>query len=398
MIKILTPNFLENMPQPLVDLYNELETFVITDIARRLKKAGTITATAEWQKAQAELFSINNINQKVSQILKQSNSEIAKMFEEAALTTILSENKTFKKAGYKTIELEDSKALQNYLKTAIKQTKGDIENITQSMGFAEKQGNKIIYNDIAKFYQKELNLAHIKVSSGVQDYNTAIKQAANKIASSGLRYFEKPNTVTYKSGYSINVDTATRRAVLTSVHQFNQETINHMSSEIIKDENDRYYEVTAHAAARTGIGINNHAGWQGKVYKLIGSDKDYPNLKESTGLGDMLGLMGINCKHSYFAFIPGASVRTYTDEQLKNIDPPDFEYQGKKYTAYEGTQYQRQIENEIRKLKRENLIYKETGLDAEVKATNAKIKALRNEYKQFSKESGLKVKDNRTQI
>jgi hypothetical protein len=142
------------MPQPLVDLYGELETFILQDISRRLAKAGRITATAEWQKKQAELYNINNINQKVAEILKKSNAEIIKMFEEAALTTIATENATFKKAGYKTIELEESKDLQNYLKTAIKQTKGDIENITQSMGFAENKGGKIVYNDIAKFYQK----------------------------------------------------------------------------------------------------------------------------------------------------------------------------------------------------------------------------------------------------
>ncbi|WP_339327191.1 phage minor capsid protein [Clostridium beijerinckii] len=398
---MLTPNYLENFPQTLAELYQELENFIIIDVARRLKTAGQSTSTAEWQKQQAQLYNINNINQKVSEILKKSNSEIEKMFAEAALTTIASENKTFKKAGYKGIELEDSKALQNYLKTAIKQTKGDVENITQSMGFAEKQGNKIVYNNIAKFYQKELNLAHIKVSTGVLDYNTAIKQAINKIADSGVRQIVKKKgvpQVEYESGYSINIDSAARRAVLTSVHQFNQETINHMSSEIIKDEENRYYEVTAHPGARTGIGINNHAGWQGKVYKWLGSTADYPNLKETTGLGDLLGLEGINCKHSYFIFIPNISVRTYTDEQLKNIDPPPFTYKDKEYTYYETTQYQRELENKIRKLKREALMYKETGLDTEFKNTNKQIKDIRNEYKAFSDAADIRPKLERTQI
>lgn len=377
------------MPQPLVDLYSELETFVITDIARRLKKAGTTTATAEWQKQQAELFNINNINQKVSEVLKKSNSEIAKMFEEAALTTILSENETFKKAGYKTIELEESKALQDYLKTTIKQTKGDIENITQSMGFAEQQNGKIVYNSVAKFYQKELNLAHIKVSSGVQDYNTAIRQAANKIASSGVR------TINYESGYSINIDSATRRAVLTSVHQFNQETINHMMNEIVPPD-EQYAETTAHFPCRP-----THLPWQGRTFKVSGSSPGYPNLAEATGLGTVGGLEGIGCRHSYYTFLKGISTRTYTDEQLKEMERKSKEtidYNGQSYTPYEATQYQRQIENEIRKLKRENLIYKETGLDQDIKATNAKIKALRNEYKQFSEKAGIKPKNNRTQI
>lgn len=364
-------------------------------MARRLKTAGQSTSTAEWQKQQAQLYNINNINQKVSEILKKSNSEIEKMFAEAALTTIASENKTFKKAGYKGIELDKSKALQNYLKTAIKQTKGDVENITQSMGFAEKQGNKIFYNDIAKFYQKQLNLAHIQVSTGVLDYNQSIKQAVRKIADSGVRQIVKKKgvpQVEYESGYSINIDSAARRAVLTSVHQFNQETINHMMNEIVPPD-EQYAETTAHANPRPA-----HSLWQGRVFKINGSAPGYPNLVEATGLGSATGLMGINCKHSYFSFVLGASVRTYTDEQLKNIDTPNFKYQGKEYTGYEAAQYQRQLENEIRKLKREALMYKETGLDTEFKNTNKQIKDIRSEYKQFSEASGIKAKMNRIQI
>ncbi|WP_077867597.1 phage minor capsid protein [Clostridium saccharobutylicum] len=389
MINILTPEFLENMPQPLVDLYQELETFVITDIARRLAKAGQITATAEWQKHQAELYNINNINQKVAEILKKSNSEIEKIFEEAALTTILSENKTFRKAGYKGIELEDSKALQSYFKTAIKRTKGDIENITQSMGFAEKQGNKIVYNSVAKFYQKELNTAHIKVSTGVQDYNTAIKQAANKIATSGVR------TINYESGYSVNVDTGVRRAVLTSVHQMNQETINQFMEDFIEPEN-QLAEVSAHWPCRP-----THQPWQGGVYKVNGSDENYENLEEATDLGSVAGLQGANCRHTYFCFVEGTSSRTYTKEQIRERNRQaneKKEYNGKQYTEYEATQYQREIENQIRKYKRENLIYKETGLDSEVKANNSKIKDLRNEYKSFSSDMEIPTRDNRMQI
>jgi hypothetical protein len=241
---MLTPNFLENFPQPLTDLYQELESFIIQDIARRLRKAGTVTSTAEYQKIQAELFSMNNITQKVSEILSKSNEQVEQMFEEAALKTIDSENVIYKKAGYKTIDLEKSTALKDYLKATIRQTKGDIENITQSMGFAEKQGNDTIYNSVAKFYQKQLNLAHMQVKTGVLDYNQAIKQATRKIADSGLR------SIDYESGYSVNVDTAVRRAVLTSVHQFNQDTINHIFSELVGKDERRFVEVTWHAGAR----------------------------------------------------------------------------------------------------------------------------------------------------
>ena len=65
----------------------------------------------------------------------------------------------------------------------------------------------------------------------------------------------------------------------------------------------------------------------------------------------MQGILGANCRHSYHAFIEGVMEPTYTEEQLKNIDPPDFKYEGKKYTHYEATQKQREIERTIRKWK-----------------------------------------------
>lgn len=395
-INILTPNQLENVPNSIVELYQELEEFIITDFSRRLKATGQITSTAEWQRKQAELTGINNINQKVASILKLSDAQIESLFPSVALASFKAEMLIYEKAKLDTIDYK-SKPIQDYIKAAIKQTKGDIENITQSLGFAEVQNGHVVYSDVAKFYQKELNVAHIKIQSGVSDYNSAIKQAIKKISDSGLRNIIKP-TVDYPSGWSNSLDVAVRRSVLTSTHQMNQQIINHCAEKIISDKEQIYYEVTAHAAARTGIGINNHAGWQGKVYKLIGSDKDYPNLKESTGLGDLLGLSGINCKHSYFIFIPNVSTRTYTDEQLKNIDPQPFEYKGKEYTAYEATQQQRKIETAIRQTKRELIGYKESGLDDEFKQASVLLNQQKREYKQFSEAADIRVKNERSQV
>ena len=73
-------------------------------------------------------------------------------------------------------------------------------------------------------------------------------------------------------------------------------------------------------------------------------------------------LEGWNCRHSYFPFFSEISVRAYTDEQLKNIDNPPFTYEGKRYTHYEATQRQRELETAMRKTKREIIAYDATGL------------------------------------
>lgn len=94
-------------------------------------------------------------------------------------------------------------------------------------------------------------------------------------------------------------------------------------------------------------------------------------------------------RHSYWPFIEGVSRRTYTDEELENIDPPPFEFEGKEYTRYEATQKQRMIERTIRKLKRERVAFKAAGAKNREQAVSIRIRRLDSEYKAFSKAAGL---------
>lgn len=62
------------------------------------------------------------------------------------------------------------------------------------------------------------------------------------------------------------------------------------------------------------------------------------------GLGTVTGLCGANCYHWYDVFIPGVSVRNYTDEELQEMMDEENEktsYDGKEYTTYEALQRQR---------------------------------------------------------
>ena len=110
-----------------------------------------------------------------------------------------------------------------------------------------------------------------------------------------------------------------------------------------------------------------------------------------------IGLLGIACRHSYMPFFIGIPKRNYTEAELKNITTPDFEYEGKKYNGYEATQHQREIERNIRQLKRELICYKETGLEEDFKITSSKLNAMNREYKKFSEAANIRPKNERTQ-
>jgi hypothetical protein len=166
----------------------------------------------------------------------------------------------------------------------------------------------------------------------------------------------------------------------------------------------RYVEVTAHAGARDkGEGIENHKQWQGKVfYWSQNGEKDplgqYDDFVEKTGYGEGAGLCGWNCRHHFYGFIPGVSERTYTDEQLANIDPPPFEYQGRTYSHYEATQRQRQIETAMRNCKRKIIGYDAAGDDETATSYRSRLRALSKEYKQFSEAAGLRTQPERARV
>lgn len=102
--------------------------------------------------------------------------------------------------------------------------------------------------------------------------------------------------------------------------------------------------------------------------------------------------------HKWYPFIPGVMERSYTDEELKNIDPPDFEFEGRTYTAYDATQKQRQIETAMRAQKRKMIGYKAAGDDDAYRSARAKYNALSQEYKAFSKAANLPEQRERMRI
>lgn len=115
-----------------------------------------------------------------------------------------------------------------------------------------------------------------------------------------------------------------------------------------------FVEVTAHEGARP-----THAVWQGRVYHrggaVVQDGERYEDFETATGYGTGPGLCGWNCRHNFYPFYPGISVRNYTDERLAELDARNIPYGGGLYTRYEITQMQRALERRVRKYKRRYL-------------------------------------------
>lgn len=378
---MLTPDELKVVPDNIVKIYQDLEDDIISDIARRLQKAGEITDTADWQTYMLGQIGndLDEIKSKIAKTNKMSKDEVDKLFINATDRSMYYENIAYKKAGKKTLSLYDSPTMMGFVAANAKKTHGELKNLTKSLGF--KFGDS--FKSVAKTYQDTLNYAQFQVASSAFSYQDAARNAVRTLTESGLR------VVDYESGVSNMLDVAVRRATLTGINQ----TVAEMTLMQMKESDSEFVEVTAHMGARP-----DHQTWQGKVYH-VGGDKDgYPDFEESTGYGTGAGLCGWNCRHSFSVFFPDVSKRNYTDEQLKNIDPPPVEFDGKTYTYYEATQKQRQIERMIRKTKRELVALDSAGLKSDFTAKSVRLRKQKDLYVDFSKSAKLKTRNERHQV
>lgn len=383
---MLTPDYLQGAPAELEELFLRLEEDIIADICRRIAKAGYLTDSAEHQVLRLRELGAGTeyIKQKISEYSELSDEAVDRLFFDAAQTSDEFYKKAYAQAnvGYTPYEYNDF--FQQAVTAGVNQTKGELRNFTQSMGFSYRGSNgQVRFHDAAEAYRDCLDYAYMQVMTGAVDHNTAVRNATRRLTEGGLQF------VDYASGVRCHADVAARRAVLTGLSQMTGKVSEHNAAELGTD----IVEVDAHAGARP-----DHAQWQGKWYSLSGKSKKYPSLKAVTGYGTVTGLKGANCRHDFYPVIEGISEPSYTEEELKNIDPPPFEYNGKTYTYYEATQRQRAMERSMRKTKREILAADATDDKDRFTEKSVLLRRQKEEYNKFSKAAGLLTRNERAQV
>lgn len=352
---MLTPEQLQNLPQELTDLYDQLSEFILRDIARRIAKGAQITDTAEYQlyRARSLGLSTDEIAAKIAEINGSSAAEINRLIREAAAQSDEFDRKMLGADKGAAVPLEENAQLQKLISAQIAETAGKCENLTNTMGFADHDFlGRVYYLSMTDMYRREMDSAHMKVVTGATDYMTAIRQACNKLAASGVR------TIDYESGRSDRIEVAARRAILTSVAHVTHRISEQNGEEMGADG----WEMSAHSGSRP-----SHAVYQGRQY----TQEQYERIIKPL-------ISEPNCRHDVFPIILGVSEPTYTEEELQNIDQPPFTYEGRTYTAYEASQQMRKMERAMRKQKDRCIVADAAG-DEEAFAT-ASIRLNRQKY------------------
>ena len=247
-----------------------------------------------------------------------------------------------------------------------------------------------VYNDL-------IDQAFLQIGQGKQTFDSALFGILKDIGGSGLK------TLDYESGRSIRLDSAVRMHLqgrLRELHNENQkiigEEIDADGIEISVHENPaidhelvqgRQFSLQEYEKLNSGL---EAVDYKGNVYTL---DHD--------GKNGFRPISEMNCYHYIFSIVLGVSEPEYSDKELTNIimkNDKGFEFEGKHYTNYEGTQLQRKIERNIRQQKDIQILAKASGNNELVDVSQENIRYLTDRYKELSKISNLPMKTDRLRV
>lgn len=242
---MLPPSYLDQMPDAFVQLWQQVEDEILQDVARRIGKMDAVTPTANWQlwRYQQTEALRNDVVKLLAKYTGKSEAAIRRLLLQAATEAMEREDAIYYHYDMEPSPFEESAALNNLLDAGARQTCGTWQNLTATTA-----------NTVTGVFERTLDAAWLKVSTGAFDYKTAVKQAVDSLA-------DDMPMVTYPSGHTDSIEVAARRCILTGVNQ----TCAKLQLERARQMGVRYVQVTAHGGARP-----SHAEWQGKIYALNG--------------------------------------------------------------------------------------------------------------------------------
>lgn len=334
---------------------------LVKDISRRIKGAGAITETAEYQiyRAQALGASKKEVERRVAEQLKLQEEVISSLFE-----YVLD----------KSLAYEDNGSLQQMADAYAEMTKSKTAEMLQNLWGTAPDGQVLPLQDA---YARALDFAFRETATGVLDMETAIRRAVMPLAKRGLR------TIEQKSGRSIGIEYACRRYIM--------DQLGALDDEVQKANHDRLgcdgWEISAHAACAP-----DHEPIQGRQY----SDAEYEQLNNS--LQRRIG--HLNCGHTASPIILGVNAPQYTEAELKQFAEDNergITYNGKHYTLYQAGQEQATMENAIRNLRRQILADEETK-SPDLQKHQIRLRVLKSEYTKFCKAANLPTRNERLQV
>lgn len=374
---------------------------VLREIGKVIGKVRQMTPSEAYTIGQQLKYgeSLNKIVKILSDTSNINEAEIYSMFEKIAKKNLDFSKKYFLARNIDFIPYEENTALKNLVNEIATATIQTYENIAKTTGltYLDGSGNKVT-KGIETAYREIIDNGIVNVSQGKETLQSALERQLKEIGSNGVQSIE------YESGYHRRLDSAMRMNLQDGLNQ-----LAIAQQQLVGEQFDNDgWEVTVHDRPAP-----DHENIQGHIfskeefnklqnYEYYGEIKDYKGRTYIRSAEHNIRPIGeLNCYHFAIAVVLGVDEERYSNKELKEINERNkkgFEFDGKKYTLYEGQQLQRKIETEIRKA-RESKILAKSGNDENLfNQMQQRETELINKYYKLSKISGIPTRLERLKL
>lgn len=360
---MLSPEYLTNVADPLLKVYEQIEDEILIDIAKKINKNLDVSYETEMWLYSGRDY--NELKKKLKPYFKDIDTKLDLLVEDSIKKHYLDEQNIYSMIDKSLMPFVKNKAVLKQIELYQEAMKKQLHSIANTMGVAVNDE----FVSLNKLYKHELNKAIVSTRSGIVDKTKAVRRVINNISKGGVKFVNYEN-----SGRNYTLESAVSMNVRSSLNRLSGE-ISLMNA---KEMEHDLMETTAHLGARL-----SHSVWQGQIVSLSGENTKYLSL-EDIGYGEVTGFMGANCKHNWYPFFEGLS-SPYSSDYLEELQSKTIHYKGKEYSYYEATQIQRQMERDIRNIKKSLLMYNEIDDKEMFMINSAKRKLKKDEYESFCK-------------
>lgn len=396
----------------LVNRQQKANEKILKEIGKVLGEIGNLTPSQAYTIGQQLKYgeSLDNIIKILKETSKINEKEIYQMFEEVAKENLDFSEKYFKAKNIDFIPYEKNIALKRKVDEIAKVTLRTYRNIANTTGLVFLNANdNPITKGIKEAYSQIIDDAILNVSLGKETFGESLKNQLKTISRNGIQSIE------YESGKHRRIDSALRMNMQDGLNQ-----LSIAQQEILGEQfgNDGW-EITTHINPAI-----DHEDIQGHIFV----NEEFDKLQDYDYFGEIKDINGniyyrdelvhirpigeLNCYHRAFAIVIGVDKPIYSQEELDKINKDNhkgFEYEGKHYTMYEGTQVQRRLETELRRKQEERISLKSSydsvkdevvkqKLALELDLNRKQSNDLLVKYRDFSMKANLPLKLERTRL
>jgi hypothetical protein len=385
----------EKLAEHIVNKIEDTNSFILKKIGSAIKEISTLKPSQAYQLGQILKYggSYEEIAKELAKVSGKNVQEIYEIFDRVADSNKQFAEQFYRYRGLDYIPYSKDIALQNQVRSIANLTANTYKNISNTIGIGllfEDINGQMTFKSIQQGYNEIIDRGILAISQGKETFDTEMRRIMKQVGHNGV--------VLYESGRTRRLDSAIRMNILDGIRQVNQETTRRFGAEYGADG----VEITVHSNPAP-----DHADIQGRQF----SNEEYEKLQAGDIAKDVKGnsydgadkrhIGEYNCYHGIFNIVLGVSKPEYTDRELKAIQEQNetgFEYNGRHYTMYEGTQLQRRLELEIRKQKDTQILSRSAGDIELAQESQSKINLLTHKYNDLCKTSGLLPKKQRMSV